>query len=122
MLRTKTVMGLLLIVVFAGLASTAWAQNQTNVFSVSYYVGGAGRARGQVDSGHPALRPHGGREHAEPSAGRASQVRHPRAGTHQPKARDQFFDLESRTRRQPALARLAIKLIVGFVLRHRLQV
>jgi len=43
MLRTKTVMGLLLIVVFAGMASTAWAQNQTNVFSVSYYVGGAGR-------------------------------------------------------------------------------
>ena len=43
MLRTKTVMGLLLIVVFAGMASTAWAQNQTDVFSVAYYVGGAGK-------------------------------------------------------------------------------
>jgi hypothetical protein len=36
-------MGLLLIVVFAGMASTAWAQNQTDVFSVAYYVGGAGK-------------------------------------------------------------------------------
>jgi hypothetical protein len=43
MLRTKIVMGLLLIVVFAGMASTAWAQNQTGVFSVAYYVGGAGK-------------------------------------------------------------------------------
>ena len=43
MLRTKTVMGLLLIVVFAGMVSTAWAQNQTDVFSVAYYVGGAGK-------------------------------------------------------------------------------
>jgi len=43
MLRTKTVMGLLLIAVFAGMASTAWAQNQTDVFAVSYYVGGAGK-------------------------------------------------------------------------------
>jgi hypothetical protein len=32
-----------LIVVFAGMFSSAWAQNQTNVFSVAYYNGGAGR-------------------------------------------------------------------------------
>ena len=42
MLRTKTVLGLLLIV-FAGmvLTSSAWAQNQTDVFAVAYYTGGA---------------------------------------------------------------------------------
>ena len=43
MLQTKTVLTLLLIVVFAGMFSSAWAQNQTNVFSVAYYVGGAGK-------------------------------------------------------------------------------
>lgn len=41
MLRTKTVMGLLLIGVFAGLVLTstgaAWAQNQTDVFWVAYF-------------------------------------------------------------------------------------
>ena len=43
MLQTRTVLTLLLIVVFAGTMSSVWAQNQTNVFSVAYYVGGAGR-------------------------------------------------------------------------------
>jgi hypothetical protein len=43
MLQIKTVITLLLIFVLAGMMSSAWAQNQNNVFSVAYYVGGAGR-------------------------------------------------------------------------------
>ena len=48
MLRTKTVMGLLLIAVFAGLvlagSGTAVAQNQTDVFWVAYYNTGVSSA------------------------------------------------------------------------------
>ena len=43
MLQIRTVMTLLLIIVFAGALSSVAAQNETNVFSVAYYVGGAGR-------------------------------------------------------------------------------
>ena len=66
-----------------------------------------------------ALRPHGGGEHAQPSAGRASEVHYARAGAHQAKAREQFLDLERRARRQPAFARFAVETVVRFVLRHR---
>jgi len=43
MSQIRAVMTLLLIVVLAGTFSSVWAQNQNNVFSVAYYVGGAGR-------------------------------------------------------------------------------
>ena len=39
----KKLIGVFLIVLFFGMVGTVWAQNQTNVFSVAYYAGGAGR-------------------------------------------------------------------------------
>jgi len=54
MFRTRTLMAFLLVAMVAGLvlagSGTAWAQNQTDVFWVAYYSGGALTANG-VDTG-----------------------------------------------------------------------
>ena len=75
--------------------------------------------RREIDSHDASARARRRDEYRQPSAGRASQIDDSRAFADEPVARDYFFNLERRTRRQSHRARLAVKFVVWFVGRHK---
>ena len=73
----------------------------------------------QIDSDHASARARRRHQDRQPSAGRASQIHDSRTPAQQPVARNYFFNLERRPRRQSQRTRLAVKFVVRLVSRHK---